>query len=181
MLHMLTRNQDYDYPGTADAEQNGSPTSEFARYEEFLRRELPTRVRQQLEVRIEEALNPVEESLRGQIVDIVRDMQLQLFEMYKSSRTADAGSGPNRSLEVSNETPSYGQQVGNPEGTTQQWGLEEQLEAFRPPAPYLDNSFTGFDGLLFDFDPLQNQGFTPDEGYGSLPSVETDDKHVPWG
>jgi hypothetical protein len=47
------------------------------------------RVRQQLEVRFEEAPNPIEEDLREQLVDIVRDMQLELFDVYKSSRTEE--------------------------------------------------------------------------------------------
>lgn len=59
----------------AGGQTPGSPASDITRYEEFLRRELPRRVRGELEVRIEHELGPVEESLKHQLVDIVRDMQ----------------------------------------------------------------------------------------------------------
>ncbi|KAL1866466.1 hypothetical protein Daus18300_006701 [Diaporthe australafricana] len=59
------------------------PASDIAHYEEFLRRELPRRVRGELEVRIEQELSPVEESLKRQLVDIVRDMQQRLFADFR--------------------------------------------------------------------------------------------------
>lgn len=76
----------------------GQDASELERYESFLRRELPVHVRRELEVRINETLFPLEESLRGQLVDIVRDLQLNLFEVYKASRggnssTSDSNMG----------------------------------------------------------------------------------------
>ncbi|KAI3397829.1 hypothetical protein diail_10362 [Diaporthe ilicicola] len=59
------------------------PASDIAQYEDFLRRELPRRVRGELEVRIEQELSPVEESLKRQLVDIVRDMQQRLFADFR--------------------------------------------------------------------------------------------------
>lgn len=50
-----------------------------------MRRELPGRVRGELEVRIERALIPVEESLKQQLVGIVQDLQVTLFEEFKQS------------------------------------------------------------------------------------------------
>lgn len=145
----------------------------------FLRQELPSRVRQQLETRIEEALNPIEEALRAQLVEIVRDTQLELFHLYKSSRTTDAaeigsstgpsGAHEHRALDqqISEVSPAIdGEaessrmegQLGAPSlGSTLDWELaiDDQLTEFCPMAPsgeaYLDDNF---DGLLF---ALENQ------------------------
>lgn len=48
-----------------------------------MRRELPGRVRGELETRIERALVPLEESLKQQLVGIVQDLQVRLFEEFK--------------------------------------------------------------------------------------------------
>jgi hypothetical protein len=69
--------------GSLEAEK-----AELGRYEEFLRQELPSKVRQALESRIEAAAPALlEESLKGQLVDIVHDLQLQLFQTYKATRS----------------------------------------------------------------------------------------------
>lgn len=78
-------------PSSAGAGAGGPASSDIAHYEEFLRRELPRRVRGELEVRIEQALSPVEESLKRQLVDIVRDMQQRLFADF---RRLQGGEGP---------------------------------------------------------------------------------------
>lgn len=62
-----------------------SSASEFARCEAFMRRELPGRVRGELEARIERALAPVEENLKHQLVGIVQELQATLFEEFKQS------------------------------------------------------------------------------------------------
>lgn len=76
----------YEYHKSAHSQQPDAVESEFAKYEQFLGAELPSRVRQQLEIRIEAALDPLDEfkTLKGQIIDIVRDTQLQLFKLYKT-------------------------------------------------------------------------------------------------
>jgi len=80
-----------DYECCTNLTEPGSPDSaSFSLYEQFLRRELPRRVRRELESRIEERLNPIEEGLRGELVEIVRDLQLQLFEMYKSATASQS-------------------------------------------------------------------------------------------
>ncbi|KAH7009713.1 hypothetical protein EDB80DRAFT_572751 [Ilyonectria destructans] len=79
----------YEYHKGAHIHQSDAVESEFAKYEHFLGAELPSRVRQQLEIRIEAALNPLDEfkTLKGQIIDIVRDTQLQLFKLYKTGNS----------------------------------------------------------------------------------------------
>lgn len=63
--------------------------NELARYEEFLRRELPSAVRRELELAVEREFSPVEERLKSQLVEIVRDLQLQLFQTYTRSRNTE--------------------------------------------------------------------------------------------
>lgn len=50
-----------------------------------MRRELPGRVRNELEVRIERALVPMEESLKQQLVGIVQELQARLFEEFRQA------------------------------------------------------------------------------------------------
>lgn len=155
-------------------------------------------MRQQLEIRIEEQLEPVEEHLRAQLVEIVRDVQLQLFDLYKASRTeqppADGGdAGEQQELpEPEKREPqdnvvdpsSYGQ--GALVETLPQsfhvpalppvpiWNptIDEQLEAFRPEPPYTGDYFDDFNGLLFDFHPslLAGSNSPGDSGYMSVPA-----------
>ncbi|KAK8123958.1 hypothetical protein PG999_003876 [Apiospora kogelbergensis] len=176
------------------------PVDPMVEYEGFLRREMPDRVRHQLEVRIEDALNPIEEALRGQIVDIVRDVQLELFQSFRSS-LRDAPGASNHDQEAATiETASFAEQIqgtGGPDAPTLEprdtgagephelqardyW--EEQLQAYRPE-PAFDLDFLGFDGELFDFSSLSNPPMFQDSAYGTL-STTTQTEHggdpFPW-
>ncbi|KAH7304168.1 hypothetical protein B0I35DRAFT_414647 [Stachybotrys elegans] len=137
----------YDYMTPQNPDLNGFPSA-FSQYEQFLRQELPSRVRQELEVRIRERLNPIEEGLRGELVDIVRDMQLQLFNIYRASRAT-----PN-TTDNAIVSPENGNAVisGAASGETDQiWDTAEQLQPFSQP-PHLDDlQFDAFNGLVFDF------------------------------
>lgn len=146
---------DYEYHKGAHSQQPDAVESEFAKYEHFLGAELPSRVRQQLEIRIEAALNPLDEfkTLKGQIIDIVRDTQLQLFKLYKTgssnlptepdSATGGQGGIPEvPCLRSSNpSTPSDNNlEIMDPElhgtGGKQDFGM--------------DFDFALFDGVIFD-------------------------------
>lgn len=164
-------------------------------YENFLRHEMPDRVRHQLELRIDEALNPLEETLRGQIVDIVRDVQLELFQSFRASAgpaRMDSHSVQESSTTVVNDNPEEirDHERGNdhvPEPTPEpmnadaQPNWEEQMQPFRPVPP-LDFSFTDFDGELFDFGPLINIPAAQDSTHGtlSMSQAETDKDAFVW-
>lgn len=68
-------------------------TQEFDNYERYLRRELPRVVRQRLEIAASEFSGPLENQLRGQLIDIVRDSQSQLFRLYRSAYPATTDPG----------------------------------------------------------------------------------------
>ncbi|KAK1851388.1 hypothetical protein CCHR01_05965 [Colletotrichum chrysophilum] len=116
-----------DFGGNADA---GEAESAFARYERFLRRELPRKVRQELETRIEQALEPMEETLKSQIVDIVRDAQLSLFQSFVSSNPDSAEPYKGDSM------AECGSMASN------RAAFDGQIEALRP-LPYMEGGFNG--------------------------------------
>ncbi|KAG4436548.1 hypothetical protein IFR05_007986 [Cadophora sp. M221] len=63
-----------------------SPDSrELADYEEYCRRELPRRVRAALEEIVNTESQPMEESIRNQLMSIIRDCQDRVFSSYRSS------------------------------------------------------------------------------------------------
>lgn len=127
----------------------------MARYERFLRQQMPAQVRQELETRIEERLNPLEESLRRELVGIVADVQLRLFEMY---RTMHAASGAaNEAVETSRAptSPDVPDEAGMAEMLS---GGYETLPAVVSVPDLLESYETqDFDGLLFDFSAMDSQ------------------------
>lgn len=66
-----------------------SPDSrELGDYEEYCRRELPRRVRAALEEIVHNESQPIEESIRNQLMNIIRDCQDRVFSSYRSSSAA---------------------------------------------------------------------------------------------
>lgn len=117
----------------------------------------------------------MEEGLRSELVEIVREMQLQLFEIYKSSRTT--GSHViDTATQVDGNTETYDKEASSfGEGQdTQIWSIEDQLQPFYQP-PHVENFnlFDDFDGLFFNFPEMQSDSIAVDSGYGSLPSVNS--------
>lgn len=146
---------DYEYHKSAHSEQPDAVESEFAKYEQFLGAELPSRVRQQLEIRIEAALNPLDEfkTLKGQIIDIVRDTQLQLFKLYKtgsSNPPTETDSTPGEQGGISD--------VPNLRSSNPSTPSDNNLEIMDPELHGtsgkqdlgMDFDFGLFDGVIFD-------------------------------
>ncbi|PMD34500.1 hypothetical protein L207DRAFT_638973 [Hyaloscypha variabilis F] len=68
-----------------------SPGSrELADYEDYCRRELPRRVRTALEEIVHNESQPMEESIRNQLINIIRDCQDLVFSSYRSSSAVAA-------------------------------------------------------------------------------------------
>ena len=66
-----------------------SPDSrEIADYEAYCRRELPRDFRAALETIVQNESQPIEESIRNQLMDIIRDCQDRIFSRYRSSIAA---------------------------------------------------------------------------------------------
>lgn len=72
----------FELPNLAEDSGPGQP-SDMARYDEYMARELPRRVKKALEHRIEQEFSPVEESLKCQLPDIVRGLYQTLSEDFR--------------------------------------------------------------------------------------------------
>ncbi|KAF4834184.1 hypothetical protein CGCSCA4_v013008 [Colletotrichum siamense] len=71
------------YYNTEDAQTN------LGGYEDYLRRELPTQVRRQLEKEVEQQLSFVEEEMKQKVIEIARNLQLSLFKSYQQIETQE--------------------------------------------------------------------------------------------
>lgn len=163
--------------------RKSSDSDELAQYEQFLRRELPSAVRRELEQAVERQFIPLEEKLKSQLVEIVRDLQIQLFQAYSRCRGAEArpttnctragpktstSESPNPSLTTDpdfqppamTETPSVTSDLLCEETT-----IENQLAPFEAPALLEDISAYDFDAILFHFNDFNELA---DSTYGSM-------------
>lgn len=158
------------------------PSNELARYEQFLRRELPPAVRRELEIAVEREFYPMEERLKSQLVDIVRDLQLQLFQSYTHSRNPALITRPE---EDSMQSPGCVDQITQedckdetlqdvpgssavdvpcePLATT----IEEQLASYEPPPPLAESIDFDFDAVRFQLDEWSRDELFWDSTYGS--------------
>lgn len=175
-----------------------SPTAhepEIARYEEFLRRELPRRVRGELEVRIEQELSPVEESLKRQLVDIVRDMQQTLFADFRRLQSGAAPPGDDMAgdeepeqgcgsdlkgkeratgsespedlvIDASTSGISFDDALQETPPMTTGWAASQPIDVFRQPQPFFDDA-TRFGGVIFDLGQSCGDWSWADSGYMS--------------
>lgn len=78
----LFSSPDYEIPALSESITSAS-SSGLVQYEDFVRSELPRRVRLELDRRLEQEWIPVEERLRSQLSDMMRDIQLTLLEEFR--------------------------------------------------------------------------------------------------
>lgn len=89
---------DYEIPSLSESAASGS--SELTQYEDFVQTELPRRVRSALNKWLDREMIPLEERLRPQLADMVRDIQLSLLEEFRTRNLGGDGasaSAPSRS------------------------------------------------------------------------------------
>jgi len=73
-----------------------SSSSQLAKYEEFSKHELPRLVRMELEKLVSEEMQPLEESLKGKLVDIIRESQQSILDSFKATQTRLSRTGTSR-------------------------------------------------------------------------------------
>jgi hypothetical protein len=155
---------DYDYEGDAGQLSMSSPSSTgFARYDAYLRRELPQRVRQELEAEMEEELGLVDEKLKSRLSMIVRNCLEQLCRTYKgkSPTTEEAiqdkvpASEPGSINAVSSELTGSNTFAGP--------STEDDLAAFQVPSEACLEMWDDFMAYTH-----MDGGEPSDSGYGSL-------------
>lgn len=161
---------DYDYDLVFDDQNNKSPRSTgFARYEEFLSRELPRQVRRELELALDQELEPIEDRLKSQLVDIVRTCQEKLFRLYQKSARNSPSTATGNGPEITHSDPPSSLSVPvQPSSSTISIDVDEQL------APYLAPPYSAFDpwpqmdeDCNFPWQLLENNAIS-DSGYQSL-------------
>jgi hypothetical protein len=104
-----------------------SPDSrELANYEEYCRRELPRDFRAALEEIVHNESQPIEESIRNRLMNIIRDCQDRVFLRYRSAAELTA-SPPQRALASSRSSTMVFPPLQDISATT--------TELFRPVTP----------------------------------------------
>ncbi|CAG9990166.1 unnamed protein product [Clonostachys byssicola] len=139
------------------------PSQEMSRYEQFLQQELPDSVREELELRIDQYLNPIEASLRCQLVGIVRDMQIRLFDLYKSMQYGNMNGADIEGIpDIDTDrfpVPRTDEDVDDVNN------FEDELQHLCQP-PYLEQlpDFEGLEDLDFSFSVPQSSSAILDPG-----------------
>ena len=121
---------DCDLTSPQEYTPSTSPNSpEFVLFEDFSKKKLPELVRTSLEVLVEQnaQMQLLEETLKSQLIDIIRDCQEKLFSMYQDARrigssTLTAAAASSERLQRTIDSRSK----ANPSQT-------ELAEAFMPP------------------------------------------------
>lgn len=107
-----------------------------------------------LELQIEQAFNPLEEQLKGQLVEIVRDTQLRLFQSYVELRRTSLP--PVSTVDTNDRSGQDPQNVfANPtaESRVNQLMVDpiiEQLAPYNAPPFVSDFCDAGLEAILFD-------------------------------
>ena len=179
---------DVDEDWQRNYKRKATPEDEMARYEEFLRRELPPAVRYELECAVEKEFSNLEETLKSQLVDIVRDLQLQLFQSYTRSRNTAPESAPatiraifsdqNEQIDLE-QLPSQDVALETIEQSASDMtkldeAIGNQLAPFEP-VPLFEDFFDFIDPMLFHFPDSTGKTELTDSGYDSV--VFQNDNH----
>lgn len=138
-----------------------SPDSvSLAEYEAYLRRVLPSLVRNALEAAVNNELQPIEAQIQQRMIDIIQDAQNQAFtsfhDMHASESKLDSSSGTqaNAASRVDDQPPT---------------GIET---FFQPPPPANPESFTSLPELRIPKQNTEHNQFS-DSGYASRPSLSS--------
>ena len=126
---------DYIPDETASLEKIRS--EEVLRIEQFSRRELPRLVRAELERRVLDSMSPVENDLRGQLLDIVQDCQARLFRHYNHKEPA-AESNSTEATPRARDSNTWTPLVLR--AAIPSSGNMTKVDRFLPPSPVSENS-----------------------------------------
>jgi hypothetical protein len=156
------------------------PLDELSRYEQYLRRELPPAVRRELELALDRNLEPLEERLKAQLIEIVRDLQLQLFQSYTRhhSSTSDPLNEVTQSTTQSEAVLDHAVGVNTLDpadmpgcdapSTLSTVTTNDQLASYEPTPLIEEPTQYGFDAVLFQWQAWNGFDFLDDSAYGSL-------------
>ena len=162
-----------------------SPDSqELAAYEEYCRKELPRVFRASLEEVVNNNTQPLEEQLRSQLMNLIRDAQDRVFSSHKSSSTTTgtpARGAPSSSPQKITPSPSSNGFSTSPlrsqptNGSSEDRSQARLLAFYQPPSPqnHLESRLDISDRNMTLLKPDRNS--RSDSGYDSssfaLPST----------
>ncbi|KAK0627957.1 hypothetical protein B0T14DRAFT_146593 [Immersiella caudata] len=151
-------------------------------YTSFVRREMPTLVRRELETIMQE-FSDVDPRFRSRIADIVLTLQPRLIDLYKQSQLPLSEWGPSNDSSRGNDTtPATGTDSSptpaNPSSTPATGADSSFTPATAASDGHLDPALGGYDGSGFTFDPnaglgawdgpVIDEGFSWDEEFDNL-------------
>ncbi len=156
-----------------------SPDSrELADYEEYCRRELPRTFRAALEEIFHDESQPLEESIRNRLMNIIRDCQDRVFSRYRSlSSTPAAGSAPSRSAMLP-RSPVMDRSQESIDSISMALNINSEARVappfFQPPPPQAHlRSHLEVSNLQLNTSQAPAPIFPSDSGYWSMDSGNT--------
>jgi hypothetical protein len=149
-------------PDSADGKTPRSP--ELRQFDAFLRRELPRTIRKMLEAALESKMGPIEETLKNDLENMVRDAQDKLTRSYlrsaePSDMTSGAFAGPSNSAPQT-QSPSLSQPPTAPMSL-----VMEDLPQFLLPPDTIPASLLSLDHVM---DNTGSSARQTDSAYYSL-------------
>ncbi|KAK4445420.1 hypothetical protein QBC34DRAFT_306863 [Podospora aff. communis PSN243] len=162
----------YDPSDFSPSPPTGTSTADnsLEDYTTFIRREMPTLVRRELETVMQAAeFSDVDARLRSRIADIVLTLQPRLVDLYKQSQLPLSEWGPSNDssrTEGNDTTPA----TGTDSSLTPENPLSTPATAISDGSAPLDPSLGRYDGIDFTFDPNAElgEGFSWDEEFDNL-------------
>ncbi|XTI94758.1 hypothetical protein V2W45_1257270 [Cenococcum geophilum] len=141
-------------------------SDEFSRYEDYLNRELPRRIRSEVELAVQKASEPLGVLIKRQLPEIVRNCQTKLFQAYHQSLDSEQSSLPTK--QQAQDNPNQANCFKSPTVLP-----NNQLAPFFVPPPSSgDNRAMAF-GTVTDFSVQyrpQHQNNLTNSEYGSRTS-----------
>lgn len=162
----------YDETDGGDREDSGgtnadSPSGELDDYAAFVRREMPTLVRRELEILFESELKDIDDKLKPRVAKIVLDLQPKLLDLYKQSQLPLSEYGPQNPGQVAaGQTPGSGSEPGmastvSPgsgiDTNSTPGGLDNNISSNDGGITHETEDVPYYDPAAFDFD-INNMG-----------------------
>lgn len=161
----------YDESDDGEREEGGihadTPGGELDDYAAFVRREMPTLVRRELEVLFDNELNGIDEKIKSRVANIVLDLQPKLLNLYKQSQLPLSEYGPEKpgqpaALQTPGQTPGSNSEPGMASTVSPASGAETNSTPGGPDGGLNEGSLLHgvdpyMDPTTFDFD-INNMG-----------------------
>ncbi|KAK3358519.1 hypothetical protein B0T24DRAFT_540256 [Lasiosphaeria ovina] len=136
-----------------EADESSVGGSELEEYATFIRREMPTLVRRELEMLFQDQFQDVDERVRPRVADIVLNLQPRLLRLFKQSQSPLSGYGPQHEVagSGSGSDPSLTPSLSQGTGTGTDWASAEGTD-HEGALPLGAENFPFNVDDLFDFD-----------------------------